>query len=48
MGSLVGTHLSIGVGTNVDYTDDEINTFSKEDVEQVELGSKLYLLNFYA
>lgn len=44
----MGTHLSIEVGTNVDYTEAEIEAFSREDLEQVEWGSKLYLVNFYA
>lgn len=44
----MGTHLSIEFGTNVDCTEAEIEAFTKEDIEQVEWGSKLYLINFYA
>lgn len=45
---MVGIHLTTEVGTNVDYTEDEIDTFSDEDIGQVEWASKLFLLTFYA
>ncbi|KAJ4422770.1 hypothetical protein N0V82_002549 [Gnomoniopsis sp. IMI 355080] len=45
---VVGIHLTTEVGTNVDYTEAEIDTFSDEDIEQVEWASKLFLLTFYA
>lgn len=46
--SVVGIHLTTQVGTNVDFTEAEIDTFSDDDIKKVEWASKLFLLTFYA
>lgn len=46
--SVVGIHVTTRVGTNVDYTEADVATFSDEDIKQVEWASKIFLLTFYA